>query len=88
MLTGILLANGNISAAILSSLFNENLVKEGERGLPFGICIQCLSVHGTFGSVQTENLRGDPDVLKKNEPLQVCRNPIGQLHLDVTFYFF
>ncbi|KAG7274423.1 hypothetical protein CRUP_023896 [Coryphaenoides rupestris] len=29
MLTGILLANGNISAAILSSLFNENLVKEG-----------------------------------------------------------
>ncbi|CAL8342465.1 unnamed protein product [Boreogadus saida] len=29
MLTGILLANGNISAHILSSLFNENLVKEG-----------------------------------------------------------
>uniref|UniRef100_A0A8C9X7D3 Basic leucine zipper and W2 domains 1 n=1 Tax=Sander lucioperca TaxID=283035 RepID=A0A8C9X7D3_SANLU len=29
MLTGILLANGNLSAAILSSLFNENLVKEG-----------------------------------------------------------
>uniref|UniRef100_A0A8D3DS12 W2 domain-containing protein n=1 Tax=Scophthalmus maximus TaxID=52904 RepID=A0A8D3DS12_SCOMX len=29
MLTGILLANGNISASILSSLFNENLVKEG-----------------------------------------------------------
>ena len=31
MLTGILLANGNISASILNSLFNENLVKEGER---------------------------------------------------------
>lgn len=31
MLTGILLANGNISASILSSLFNENLVKEGKR---------------------------------------------------------
>lgn len=30
MLTGILLANGNISASILNSLFNENLVKEGE----------------------------------------------------------
>uniref|UniRef100_A0A8C6WTI0 Basic leucine zipper and W2 domains 1b n=1 Tax=Neogobius melanostomus TaxID=47308 RepID=A0A8C6WTI0_9GOBI len=29
MLTGILLANGSISASILSSLFNENLVKEG-----------------------------------------------------------
>ncbi|KTF90583.1 hypothetical protein cypCar_00044103 [Cyprinus carpio] len=29
MLTGILLANGNLSALILSSLFNENLVKEG-----------------------------------------------------------
>lgn len=29
MLTGILLANGNISASILRSLFNENLVKEG-----------------------------------------------------------
>lgn len=29
MLTGILLANGNLSASILSSLFNENLVKEG-----------------------------------------------------------
>lgn len=31
MLTGILLANGNISASILNSLFNENLVKEGEE---------------------------------------------------------
>ena len=31
MLTGILLANGNISASILSSLFNENLVKEGRQ---------------------------------------------------------
>lgn len=30
MLAGILLANGNISASILNSLFNENLVKEGE----------------------------------------------------------
>uniref|UniRef100_M4A7X2 Basic leucine zipper and W2 domains 1a n=1 Tax=Xiphophorus maculatus TaxID=8083 RepID=M4A7X2_XIPMA len=30
MLTGILLANGSISASILSSLYNENLVKEGE----------------------------------------------------------
>lgn len=30
MLTGILLANGSISASILSSLFNENLVKEGK----------------------------------------------------------
>lgn len=29
MLTGILLANSNVSASILSSLFNENLVKEG-----------------------------------------------------------
>uniref|UniRef100_A0A3Q3JYV7 W2 domain-containing protein n=1 Tax=Monopterus albus TaxID=43700 RepID=A0A3Q3JYV7_MONAL len=29
MLTGILLANCNLSASILSSLFNENLVKEG-----------------------------------------------------------
>lgn len=33
MLTGILLANGNISASILNSLFNENLVKEGEDTL-------------------------------------------------------
>lgn len=31
MLTGILLANGNISASILNSLYNENLVKEGEE---------------------------------------------------------
>lgn len=30
MLTGILLANGSISASILNSLFNENLVKEGK----------------------------------------------------------
>lgn len=30
MLTGILLANGNISAAVIGSLFNENVVKEGE----------------------------------------------------------
>ncbi|XP_052004990.1 eIF5-mimic protein 2-B-like [Xyrauchen texanus] len=29
MLAGILLANGNVSASILSSLFNENLIKEG-----------------------------------------------------------
>ncbi|XP_028991733.1 eIF5-mimic protein 2-A-like isoform X2 [Betta splendens] len=29
MVTGILLANGNLSAAILISLYNENLVKEG-----------------------------------------------------------
>ncbi|KAM4025939.1 eIF5-mimic protein 2 isoform 1-T1 [Anomaloglossus baeobatrachus] len=29
MLTGILLANGNLSASILNSLYNENLVKEG-----------------------------------------------------------
>ncbi|CAL8264824.1 unnamed protein product [Gadus morhua 'NCC'] len=29
MLAGILLANGNISASILNSLYNENLVKEG-----------------------------------------------------------
>uniref|UniRef100_A0A8C8HAD9 W2 domain-containing protein n=1 Tax=Oncorhynchus tshawytscha TaxID=74940 RepID=A0A8C8HAD9_ONCTS len=29
MLTGILLANGNISAAVIGSLFNENVVKEG-----------------------------------------------------------
>uniref|UniRef100_A0A3P8UTZ4 Basic leucine zipper and W2 domains 1a n=1 Tax=Cynoglossus semilaevis TaxID=244447 RepID=A0A3P8UTZ4_CYNSE len=29
MLTGILLANGDISASILTSLYNENLVKEG-----------------------------------------------------------
>jgi len=33
MLTGILLANGNISAAILNSLYNENLVKEGEESV-------------------------------------------------------
>lgn len=31
MLTGILLANGDISASILTSLYNENLVKEGEE---------------------------------------------------------
>lgn len=29
MLTGILLANGNLNASILNSLYNENLVKEG-----------------------------------------------------------
>lgn len=29
MLTGILLANGSLSASILGSLFNDNLVKEG-----------------------------------------------------------
>lgn len=34
MLTGILLANGNLSASILNSLFNENLVKEGEDVWP------------------------------------------------------
>ena len=34
MLTGILLANGNISASILNSLYNENLVKEGDFHLP------------------------------------------------------
>uniref|UniRef100_A0A8C7MGB5 Basic leucine zipper and W2 domains 1 n=2 Tax=Oncorhynchus TaxID=8016 RepID=A0A8C7MGB5_ONCKI len=34
MLTGILLANGNISASILNSLYNENLVKEGEAFSP------------------------------------------------------
>lgn len=34
MLTGILLANGNLSASILNSLFNENLVKEGEDICP------------------------------------------------------
>lgn len=34
MLTGILLANGNLSASILNSLFNENLVKEGEDMSP------------------------------------------------------
>ena len=31
MLTGILLAKGNISASILNSLYNENIVKEGEQ---------------------------------------------------------
>lgn len=31
MLTGILLASGSLSASILSSLFNENLVKEGRQ---------------------------------------------------------
>ncbi|XP_067371192.1 eIF5-mimic protein 2-A-like isoform X2 [Channa argus] len=36
MLTGILLANGNLSASILSSLFNENLVKEGVSA-PFAV---------------------------------------------------
>lgn len=41
MLTGILLANGNISASILNSLFNENLVKEGEEDL-----LQTLFVSG------------------------------------------
>lgn len=30
MLTGILLANGTLNASILNSLYNENLVKEGE----------------------------------------------------------
>lgn len=39
MLTGILLANGNLSASILSSLFNENLVKEG---VPFSRLQNCL----------------------------------------------
>ena len=34
MLAGILLANGNISASILNSLYNENLVKEGECRSP------------------------------------------------------
>ena len=29
MLTGVLLANGTLSASILNSLYNENLVKEG-----------------------------------------------------------
>lgn len=37
MLTGILLANGNLSASILNSLFNENLVKEGEHLWPSGL---------------------------------------------------
>lgn len=38
MLTGILLANGNISAAVIGSLFNENVVKEGEY-LPAHHCL-------------------------------------------------
>lgn len=29
MLTGVLLANGTLNASILNSLYNENLVKEG-----------------------------------------------------------
>lgn len=39
MLTGILLANGNISASILSSLFNENLVKEGTAISAAHVCL-------------------------------------------------
>lgn len=40
MLTGILLANGNLSASILSSLFNENLVREGVSShFPTPVCL-------------------------------------------------
>lgn len=39
MLTGILLANGDISASILSSLFNENLVKEGTSLSVLWVCL-------------------------------------------------
>lgn len=39
MLTGILLANGNISASILNSLFNENLVKEGEEETSMNVVV-------------------------------------------------
>ncbi|XP_010773665.1 basic leucine zipper and W2 domain-containing protein 1-A-like [Notothenia coriiceps] len=42
MLTGILLAKSNLSAAILSSLFNENLVKEGTYS---SFCRHALFVH-------------------------------------------
>lgn len=49
MLTGILLANGNISASILNSLFNENLVKEGEEDL-----LQKVFVSGPFYLSLTE----------------------------------
>ena len=31
MLTGVLLANGTLNASILNSLYNENLVKEGNQ---------------------------------------------------------
>jgi hypothetical protein len=37
MLTGILLANGSISASILGSLFNDNLVKEGTSDTRSGL---------------------------------------------------
>lgn len=33
MLTGVLLANGTLNASILNSLYNENLVKEGNLPL-------------------------------------------------------
>lgn len=33
MLTGILLVNGSLSASILNSLFDKNLVKEGTQNL-------------------------------------------------------
>lgn len=33
MLTGVLLANGTLNASILNSLYNENLVKEGNQPL-------------------------------------------------------
>lgn len=44
MLTGILLANGNLSASILSSLFNENLVKEGTFFSALEACLVVLFV--------------------------------------------
>lgn len=49
MLTGILLANSNVSASILNSLFNENLVKEGEVA-PAAFCF----VLGSFGAIATQ----------------------------------
>lgn len=76
MLTGILLANGNISASILSSLFNENLVKEGTYLSAPLACVVMLSV-----SVRQRSSRGRNGWIERKWPHQP-RRIISYLQTD------
>lgn len=76
MLTGILLANGNISASILSSLFNENLVKEGMHFSTSHACLLML-------------LCGLADVFCRYKHLnwdEICRSKKGIKYLFIDFF--
>lgn len=66
MLTGILLANGTLNASILNSLYNENLVKEGNCGKLFWKCsLSVLIFRGVFLH----------SVLGFSSPVEVLSNP-------------